>query len=171
MAFRFSFLYFGTYILTMPILPALIALPAGELPELGTLPPIRTVVSWVAKDAFGVTFPLVVTGSGSGDKTFDWVEHSCLLGLALTATLAWSLLDRRRKSYPDLCKWFRVFVRFALGATMVAYGAIDDGGVWRDKGSSAPDGIRAVVDPPRRALWQFLTDGGVVDFRWGVASL
>jgi len=171
-AFRFSFVYFGTYILTMPILPALIALPAGEMPELGTLPPIRTVVSWVAKHVFGITIPLVVTGSGSGDKTFDWVEHSCLLVLALTATLVWSLLDRRRKSYPDLCQWFRVFVRFALGATMVAYGAMKVVPLQMGYGPS----LTRLVEPfgnfsPMGVLWTFVGASPAYEIFAGCAEL
>jgi hypothetical protein len=145
------------YILLMPMLAALIPLPTGELPELGTLPPIRTVVSGVARHVFGVTAPLVITGSGSGDKTFDWVEHFCLLVFAVATTLPWSLLDRGRKSYPDLYKWFRVFARFALGATMVVYGAIKVIPLQMGYGPS----LTRLVEPfgdfsPMGVLWSFV---------------
>jgi hypothetical protein len=99
-AFRFCLVYLGLYILTTQMmLGTLIPLPAGELPELGTLPPFRTVVTWVANHLFGVTSSLVVTGSGSGDKTFDWVQVFCFLAIAIAATTTWTLLDRKRKNY------------------------------------------------------------------------
>jgi hypothetical protein len=76
--------YLGLYILmTQLMLGTLIPLPAGELPELGTLPPFRTVVMSVANHLFGVSSSLVVTGSGSGDKIFDWVQVFCFLAIAV----------------------------------------------------------------------------------------
>jgi len=80
------------------------------------------MVSWAASHVFGITQPLVVLGSGSGDKPFDWVQAFCMLVLALVVTAVWSLLDRTRGDYVRLHGWFRVFLRFALGSTMVSYG-------------------------------------------------
>src|SRR5580765_7493287 len=122
-AFRFSILYFGSYILLTQLLTAILRLPHWGFRELSTLPPIQAFVSWVAGHLFGVTPPLVVSGSGSGDKTFDWVLAFCLLVSALLATAVWTLLDWRRGHYIRLHQWFRLLVRFALGATLVVYGA------------------------------------------------
>ena len=52
----------------------------------------------------------------------DWVLAFCLLIIAVAASTAWSVLDRRRTEYVSLHKWFRLFLRFALGSTMVTYG-------------------------------------------------
>ena len=41
---------------------------------------------------------------------------------ASLATLVWSLLDRRRTSYPALHRWFFLFIRFALASQMLIYG-------------------------------------------------
>jgi len=71
---------------------------------------------------FGVTQPLVII-SGSGDKIFDWVEAFCLLVFAAVGTIAWSVFARRRLSYVGFQKWFRLYLRFALGGMMVSYGA------------------------------------------------
>jgi hypothetical protein len=43
--------------------------------------------------------------------------------LALIATIAWSLVDRKRRNYTRLHEWLRVYVRFALGVTMIGYGS------------------------------------------------
>jgi hypothetical protein len=122
--FRLSVVYFSLYVLTTQMLGSLIPLPGVELPELTALPPVRTIVSWVALHVFRVTTPLVVTGSGSGDKTSDWVHAFCVLVISLVATAIWSVLDRRRERYPRLHAWFTLFARFALGSTMVAYGMV-----------------------------------------------
>jgi hypothetical protein len=121
-AFRFCVVYVGLYVVTTQMLSGLIVLPVGSLPEFGNLPPVRTLVFWVATHLFRISHTLVVTGSGSGDKTYDWVQTFCLLLIALVATAAWSGVDRHRASYETVHKWFRVFVRFALGSTVISYG-------------------------------------------------
>jgi hypothetical protein len=122
-AFRFCFTYFGLYVLCTQMLGGLIVLPGLEIPELGSLAPLRNITSWIAAHLFGVREALVITGSGSGDKTFDWVQAFGFLAAAIVATTAWSAIDRRRGDYIDLHKWFRLFLRFALGSTMLVYGA------------------------------------------------
>jgi uncharacterized membrane protein YphA (DoxX/SURF4 family) len=47
----------------------------------------------------------------------------CYLILALAATAVWTLLDSRRANYARLHDWLRVYVRFALAAAMILYGA------------------------------------------------
>jgi len=72
---------------------------------------------------FGATQPLVVSGSGSGDKTFDWVQAFCFLVIAAVVTTVWSVVARRRENHVRLHTWFRLFLRFALGSTLISYGA------------------------------------------------
>lgn len=123
-AFRFSVIYLGLYVLTTQMLGGLLILPVGNVPELANLPPLRTLIEWTAKTVFGVTQPLVITGSGSGDKTFDWVQAFCLLAIAVVATALWTVLDRRRTQYVRVHTWFRLFLRFSLGSTLVSYGMV-----------------------------------------------
>jgi hypothetical protein len=40
------------------------------------------------------------------------------------ATAIWSILDRGRGAYVGSHKWFRLFLRFALGSTMLSYGMV-----------------------------------------------
>ena len=118
-AFRFCFLYFTLYVVAAQMLGSLF--PFVDFTELGTLRYPRAVVEWVAKHFFRVTAQLVVTDSGSGDKTFDWVQTFCILILAIVGTAVWSLLRRGPKNYSKLYAWFRVFIRFSLAATMLTY--------------------------------------------------
>jgi uncharacterized membrane protein YphA (DoxX/SURF4 family) len=121
-AFRFCFLYFGLICLTTQIFGGLFPIPKVEIPDPASLWPLRPIVIWTAAHVFRLSHPLVYTGSGSGDKTFDWVLVFCLLVFAVFATAVWSALDRRRPNYVTLHKWFRLFLRFALGSEMILYG-------------------------------------------------
>jgi hypothetical protein len=120
--FRLAVVYFGIYVVTTQMLGSLLPLPVGNVPELSSLPPVKTIVSWVAVHVFRVTTPLVITGSGSGDKTFDWVHAFCVLILSIAISTIWSRVDR--SDDVRVRRWFRVFARFALGSTMVAYGMV-----------------------------------------------
>ena len=120
--FRFCFVYLGLYCLSEQILGGLFPVPKVELPDLASLWPMRQIVFWTAAHVFHVAQPLVYQGSGSGDKTFDWVLAFCLLVMAAAATCVWSVLDRRRENYETLYKWFRLFIRFALATELILYG-------------------------------------------------
>jgi uncharacterized membrane protein YphA (DoxX/SURF4 family) len=121
--FRFCFVYFGLFCLTTQIFGSLIdpVLRVG-IPSPGMLWPMRQIVFWTAVHIFGVKTRLVYMGSGSGDKTFDWVLAFCLLIITVLVAGLWSALDRRRENYIVLEKWFRLFLRFALAAQMISYG-------------------------------------------------
>jgi uncharacterized membrane protein YphA (DoxX/SURF4 family) len=121
-AFRFCFIYFGLLCLTTQILGSMLPIPKIDIPDLGVVPPVRAVVFWVAAHIFHAKLPLVYSGSGSGDKTFDWVLAFCTLVVATIGTIAWSILDGKRENYIALHKWFRVFLRFALASQMFTYG-------------------------------------------------
>ncbi|HKQ72357.1 MAG TPA: DoxX family protein [Blastocatellia bacterium] len=121
-AFRFFSVYFVIYVLSSFMLTGLIV-PNANIPALGYVGPLRRMVEWTAARVFGATQPLVVTGSGSGDKMFDWVQAFCFLVIAAVVTVVWSFVSRRRESHIRLHIWFRLFLRFALGSTLIIYGA------------------------------------------------
>ncbi len=121
-AFRFAFLYFGLYCLSTQILSGMIPIVGGFFYRLGTIPPIVALVRWTGAHVFGYTKELVYTGSGSGDKAYDWIWLFCILCFSIAATLAWSILDRKRPDYTTLHKWVHLFLRFAVGTQMISYG-------------------------------------------------
>jgi len=122
-AFRLGVVYFGLFCLLTQILPSLIPISDLDISDLSTLPPMRQIVFWTAARVFRVKQALVYTGSGSGDKTFDWILAFCLLIIAAAATAAWSAADRHRRGYAVLHKWFRIAMRLALAGQMFVYGA------------------------------------------------
>jgi hypothetical protein len=121
-AFRFCFIYFASFCVATQIIGGLFPTSMVDIDGAGVLWPMRPVTFWAAAHIFHAKLPLVYTGSGSGDKTFDWVLAFCLLVFAALAAGAWSVLDRKRENYVTLHKWFRVFIRFALAGQMFVYG-------------------------------------------------
>ncbi len=121
-AFRFCFVYFGLSCLLTQVLNGLLPLPSVDIPDPSTLPPFRQIVIWTATHVFHVSQPLVYEGSGSGDKTYDWVLAFCLFVVSIVATAVWSVLDRKRTNYATMYKWFRLVIRFCLAGQMFVYG-------------------------------------------------
>jgi uncharacterized membrane protein YphA (DoxX/SURF4 family) len=119
-AFRFSVLYFGLYVLMTQMLAGMLPIPKFRVPVLAEKPPMRNLVIWVGAHLLGVK--PTVHPTGSGDTLFDWTYAFTGLLLAAFGTVVWSLAARRTTSYPRLSKWFRLFLRVALGTTMFSYG-------------------------------------------------
>lgn len=122
LAFRFCFVYFTLYCLSNQIIAELFPIPKVNFEGLGVIWPMRQITFWIASHIFHITTPLVYTGSGSGDKTFDWIQNLFMLVFSVMAVAIWSVLDRRRKNYVNLYKWFYLFIRFALASELLIYG-------------------------------------------------
>jgi hypothetical protein len=116
-AFRFCVVYFALYVLVTEMIGFLIPLPIAVDPVSHVL---DGVIAWTGTHVFHVKAVWVL--SGSGDRLYDWVQAFCVLVIAAGVTAVWSVLDRRRDRYDGLYRWFRVFIRFAVGSTMVVYG-------------------------------------------------
>jgi hypothetical protein len=123
-ALRFSVLYFTLYVLSTQMLFGLIWLPfeVPNLRELGMLPPLSWLSTWFAVHLFGANAAtLQIASTGSGDKTIDFANVVTCLVLAAIGTVVWSLLDRTGERDAKVQAWFRLFLRFALGSTMLQY--------------------------------------------------
>ena len=125
-AFRFSMIYLGLYCLVTQNVASLFNADEGAvIPDPATLWPLRSVISWTGAHILHVNAPLTAYWGGNSataDDMFGWVTAFCVLMIAIAATVVWSLLDRSRENYPELHKWFRLFVRFALAGQMLMYG-------------------------------------------------
>lgn len=125
-AFRFCVLYFGLYIILTQMLTSLLFATTNDSGafEVDNLPPIKAFIVWIAAHVFRIAHPIVTFETGSGDRVYDWIGLACILALTILGTILWSILDRKRESYPRLYAWFRIFARFSLAATMFTYGAV-----------------------------------------------
>jgi len=116
--FRFAFAYLVLYNLPFP----LNFIPGIDVPVQSAYGKIwEFAVPQVADDVFGADAS--VLPNGSGDTTFNYVQVFCFFVLALAAAGIWSFLDRKRAHYARLSAGLRIYVRFALAAWMIGYGA------------------------------------------------
>lgn len=117
-AFRFAFSYFGLYCFPFPIG----VLPYTEKPAEWYELLWHKLVPWVAQHVLHLAQPITIFSNGSGDTTYDYVKVLCFVVLSAIATAAWSLLDRKRKSYTRLHEWLRFYIRLSLGTVLLTYG-------------------------------------------------
>lgn len=117
-AFRFAFAYFAMYAFPLALgwIPILDYL-AGRWEEMW-----RKIVPWIAAHVLHLANPITFFPTGSGDTTYNYVRVLCLLVIAVTITVVWSVLDRKRRSYVKLNQWLRLGVRLALGTMLISYG-------------------------------------------------
>lgn len=145
--FRFAFAYLVLYNLPFPL---------SYVPFVGEAYQgfWDFIVPSVASQTFGVDAS--IGPNGSGDTTYNYVQIYCFFVLALGVTLIWSILDRRRTRYARLDDWLRVYVRFALAAVMITYGAIKV-----IKGQFPDPSLDRLLQPygqssPMGLLWTFM---------------
>jgi hypothetical protein len=119
LAFRFVFIYLVLYNLPFPVG----TLPHTEKAADKYAAIWHAMVPWVGRHLLHLHQAIAVFTNGSGDTTYDYVLVLCYLLLAAAAAVVWSIADRGRLNYRALHKWLRLYVRFSLGGTMIAYGA------------------------------------------------
>jgi uncharacterized membrane protein YphA (DoxX/SURF4 family) len=120
-AFRFAFVYLVLYLFPFPI---------GSLPGTHWLSQKyealwNAVTPWLGKHVLRLSYEVPTQPTGSGDTTAAYIQLACYLTLAVLGTAVWSWLARRRA--PDeraLSAWLRVYVRYALAAMLITYGAV-----------------------------------------------
>lgn len=121
-AFRVTFIYFTAYVLLTQMLGSMIVLPKGNIPVLGTKTPFRQIFVWFGRHVLDIAKPYDPSPSGSGDRIFDWVQVAALLTIALLGAAVWSYIARDRTHHERLYRWFRTFLRLALGTSFLTYG-------------------------------------------------
>jgi hypothetical protein len=85
----------------------------------------HAVAPWVAIHVFHITGrPATYFPTGSGDTTLQYIQNLLYLAVAAVATLAWSIVDRRRADYRTLHAWLRLLVRYTLAFTLFNYGFV-----------------------------------------------
>jgi multidrug transporter EmrE-like cation transporter len=81
------------------------------------------VAEWLAKHVLHAA----ATPSGFavfllGDTIAGYIDLLCFVVLAALAAIVWTTLDRKRTDYRTLHEWLRIYVRYALAFTILAYG-------------------------------------------------
>jgi hypothetical protein len=162
--FRFAFAYLVLYNLPFPL---------NMLPSQATSQWYDALwdapVHWIGKHLFHVD--ITVRPNGSGDTTFNYVQVFCYLVLAIGVALVWTLFDRRRPSYQRLYAGLRVYVRYALAATMITYGV--DKVIELQFSSPTPDRLLQTYgeSSPMGLLWTFMGFSALYCFFGGAAEM
>jgi hypothetical protein len=118
--FRFVFSYLALYMLPAPI--GWVPIPKTEWIAEAWQSMWDAAVPWFGEHVLGMAPFERAMDTGSGDTTFDYAKVALVVVLAAIATVAWSALDRRRTAYPRLARGLRVYVRYYLAVTLIAYG-------------------------------------------------
>jgi hypothetical protein len=116
--FRFACSYLVLYTFPFPLQRIPWAGPILTQPYKGLW---DRLVPWAGKHLLGI--PVRIPTGGSGDTTYHYLQVLGFLILAAVATAAWTVLDRKRPEYARLERGLRAYIRFALAATMLSYGA------------------------------------------------
>jgi uncharacterized membrane protein YphA (DoxX/SURF4 family) len=100
--------------------------PLGAIPNTSELAirfarPSEWGVSWLAQHVLGITDPSTAF-TGSRDRVFDYVQLLLIAIVAVLGTILWSIIDRRRRSYPRLAAAAIVVLRYVLAHAMLHYG-------------------------------------------------
>ncbi|BAO75993.1 DoxX family protein [Winogradskyella sp. PG-2] len=105
--FRFIFSYFALYIILMFLSPL-----------------FESLYRWIGSTILNIDYNYNVSGFGSGDHTYAYINLFVNVVLAVIIFTIWSILDRQRKNYNKLFYWFLVIVRIFLIGFMFLYGFV-----------------------------------------------
>jgi hypothetical protein len=165
--FRFSAVYLFLFI--FPSFP-LLNWTAG--PPHGFTALWNMVVPWFASHVLHRR----VTGLVFGDNTYGYARTLLFILVSAAATLIWSIADRRRPNYAKLQGWITLYVRLALGTSMLFYGIIK----FFPHGQFQEPGLARMLQPlgelnPQSLLWTFMgysrpytTFTGIVEVSGGI---
>ena len=76
-AFRFAFVYFGLFCLTIKIAGSLFLTPASSFRGIGVLWPMRQLTIWIANRFFGATEPLLYEETAGKRSSFGFRRSGC----------------------------------------------------------------------------------------------
>lgn len=122
-AHRVAFRFLCAYLVLYNLPDALSAVPFLQFAVAGYAALWQMLVPWVGQHLLQLEGPVTAFERGSGDMTFNYVHLLCVAGVALGATVLWSAVDRGRLHYRTAHTWLRVYVRYSLCFTLLAYGA------------------------------------------------
>jgi len=120
--FRFFFIYVLFNIFPFPIVDSIPYLE--DFTKFLTESLWEPIIPFVSDTFFGLEVSGVRTPTGSGDMSYDFMHlFSCAL-FAITGTIIWSIIDRKRKNYSTLLRFLLIYITYYLIHSMLTYGFI-----------------------------------------------
>jgi len=130
------------------------------------------LVPWVGKNVLGLATRIEVFTNGSGDTTYNWVLLLCHTCLAGVISVAWLVVDRRRRTiHRGLFEGLSVYLRYCLVVAMFNYALVKVFPL-----QFAAISYDELITPvgqltPMRQLWTFMGGSAVYSFLSGFAEL
>jgi uncharacterized membrane protein YphA (DoxX/SURF4 family) len=131
-SFRFFCSFFVLYIFPFPLNSVPFAAEVNKVSEkilswyFAGFEYVTTFWHWlipsVGKGLIHLEKPITIFTNGSGDTTYDYVLIFTQILLSIIICIAWSIIDRNRKSYNTADYWLCVLLRYFLGVIMLSYG-------------------------------------------------
>ena len=131
-SFRFFFSFFILYIFPFPLNSVPFAAEVNKISEkilswyFAAFEYVTVFWHWlvpaIGKSLVQLEKPITIFTNGSGDTTYDYVLLLTQVLLAIIICIAWSILDRNRKSYNTAYYWLCVLLRYYVGVIMLSYG-------------------------------------------------
>ena len=117
-AFRFLFIYFLLFIFPFPLsMIPFSGLVIQPLSQVGT-----NLVNEIVAYFLGSDYTPNASPNGSGDTTFNYVQHSLIAVCSVFFTVGWTLLDSNRRNHEKLQYWLTILLRYYLAVVMLNYG-------------------------------------------------
>ncbi len=120
--FRFTFILFLLFILPFPF-----NIPLNVFREYWLDTQFVNLWTWATEFVGNTILGLEKFSgaqTGSGDKTFNWVQYGMFISLAAIGATIWSVVDKGRKNYYRTWRWFVLMTVYYLVFYMLLYGFI-----------------------------------------------
>ncbi len=167
-AFRFSFIFFGFFIITSnngayPFWNETV----GRFLEAS----LQIFIPWIGKHVLHLSYDITIFTNGSGDTTYDYVIVFTIALVAVLGAIISTALDRKRTNYNVLYYWLTAAMRFYVGLMLFHYGMVK---VVKLQFPS-PD-IYRLTEPigdlsPMGLAWTFLGFSDGYNFFMGIAEI
>ena len=113
---------------------------------------------WFARNILGITAPMPIQPTGSGDTMVAWVSlvPFTLLALVIAAIWCWADVKRKRNNDARVAQWMIVYVRLTLAFILFNYGFAK---IWQSQFPFlAPDRLTQPLGEmsPMGLLWTFM---------------
>ncbi|MEJ8819735.1 hypothetical protein [Lacibacter sp. H407] len=120
MAFRFAFIFFILFIVLLDwsVNPVL----SYFYYERGFATFLDAIVAWTGTHIFHVQSTILSPYDGQhNDRTYIYLLYFIMAMVALSGTIIWSVLDRKRTNYQTLYYWFTAIIRYYLAFTLFIF--------------------------------------------------
>ena len=119
-AFRFAFIFFILFIVLLDwsVNPLL----SYFYYEKGLANFLDVIIGWTGKNIFHIKYTIISPYDAQhNDRTYIYLLYFFMAMVALSGTIIWSVLDRKRTNYSTLYYWLTAIIRYYLAFTLFLF--------------------------------------------------